>query len=115
MRPFSSVLSGTYVSSAKIKSKTLPWPPVILAMISLPQIIKAITNAIRTTRTPMETRVMILRFLLGGFLAFLTFLKGFLEALSSPVCSSKSKAWTGLRKSSVILTCSRAACSGVRG
>lgn len=51
--------------------------------------------------------VIILRFLLIGFFSFLGFwnlvLAGeeFVEAFNSPVCSSKSKAWTGLRKSAV--------------
>lgn len=54
--------------------------------------------------------VIILRFLLIGFFSFLGFwdlvLTGeeFVEAFSSPVCSSKSKAWTGLRKSAVAST-----------
>ena len=57
-------------------------------------------------RIAIIIRVMILRFLLMGFFSFFIFLLGFigsLEALSWPLCSSKSKAWTGLRKSSAAL------------
>lgn len=50
--------------------------------------------------------VIILRFLEGVFLTFFIFLEDFLvdslATLSSPLSSSKSKAWTGLRKSSVM-------------
>ena len=51
--------------------------------------------------------VIILRFLLIGFFSFLGFLdlalagEEFAEAFNSPVCSSKSKAWTGFKKSEV--------------
>ena len=53
-------------------------------------------------------QVMILRFLDIGFLCFLDFLVEFgvvgsLAAFSSPLFSSKSKTWVGLRKSSVMV------------
>lgn len=85
------------------RSRILPWPPVILAMISLPQ---------RTAQviTPMSDKTMIKiilvimrRALLGFFLSFLVFLSFFFleEATNSPLSPSKSKACTGLRKSSI--------------
>lgn len=91
------------------RSKTLPWPPVILAIMSLPQRIKAITPPIRRTARTETTVRMIFFFLVIGFLSFLDFFRflklvstGTDEAVSSPLCSSKLKTWVGLRKSSVI-------------
>ncbi len=92
----------------------MPWPPVILARISLPQIIKTIARIRIIMRRPRPMRLRIFFFLLMGFLAFLNFLdfwgsssvwsglvvRGSLAAVSSPLSSSKLKAWTGLRKSS---------------
>ena len=61
----------------------------------------------RRLRIVIIVRVMILRFLLTGFFSFFIFLPlwliGSVEALSSPDCSSKSKAWTGFKKSSTEL------------
>lgn len=103
MRPFSSVFKGSYFSSMKVRrSKTLPWPPVILAMMSLPQMIKTTAPATINNSKAMSIRVMILRFLDLGFFSFFIFLASFLVrvlpsvgvllAVSCPLCSSKSKA-----------------------
>ena len=105
VRPFSSVFNGSYVSEKK--SKTVPLL-VMLPILPLIQRMK-IMPAIRTKlKMPIMIRVMILRFLLTGFFSFfiffLSWLMGASAALSSPDCSSKSKAWTGLRKSSAELT-----------
>ncbi len=74
-------------------------------MISLPQMMKTIAPAIINNSKAIRIRVMILRFLDLGFFSFFIFLASFLIgvllAVSCPLCSSKSKAWTGLRKSSV--------------
>lgn len=81
------------------KSKTLPWPPVILAMMSLPQRIKQTPAPTRSRTRTIIMVVMTLRFLDMGFLAFFSFLDdlvflsflllGSSEAVSSPLCSSK--------------------------
>ena len=52
------------------RSKTLPWPPVILAMMSLPQIMSQVTAAISRITMARMMLVMILRFLDTGFFAF---------------------------------------------
>ena len=84
-----------------MRSRTLPWPPVILAIMSLPQ---------RTSQEipPMSIRtiikrilVIILRFFDTGFFSFLSFfgLTGIFwelssfdsEACNSPLSESKSK------------------------
>ena len=106
VRPFWSVFRGSYVSVKK--SKMLP-SLVILLTLLLSQIIKPMPAARRMTRIMMITRIIILRFLLTGFFSFFIFLPfwgdcsgvGDLAATKLPVSSSKSKAWTGLRKSSV--------------
>ena len=55
----------------------LPWPPVILAIISLPQMRSQIPPP-RRRRTKMRaTVVIVLRTLPGFFLAFFSFLGGF--------------------------------------
>ena len=103
------------------RSKTLPWPPVILAMMSLPQRTSQTMPAINNSMMARIILVMILRFLDTGFFAFLDLVgfsvmslsavSSFVElvarwsmgvslAWSSPVCSSKLKAWVGERKSS---------------
>lgn len=79
----------------------LPWPPVILAMISLPQTTSQMMPAINNSTIARMILVMILRFLDTGFFAFfsLCFLpldcsrvsSGLSLALSSPVFSSKLK------------------------
>lgn len=117
VRPLASVFRGSYWSSAKIKSRTLPWPPVILAIMSLPQRTKMVPAIRIRLRIVMIMLRMILRFLLVGFLGFFMVLPFWLitgvlgvlvvaigdaAILSSPLCSSKSKAWTGFRKSSVL-------------
>ena len=79
----------------------MPSPLPILARRSLPQMINQTTAPISSNTIARIIPVMILRFLLTGFLDFFDFLEslGFslfmvwsLAALSSPVCSSKSKA-----------------------
>ena len=99
----------------------MPSPLPILARRSLPQMMNQMTPARSKTTIPRMMPVMILRFLLIGFLfCFLSFLSSFFcsflessfslfmvwssEALSSPVCSSKLKVWTGFKNSSVIST-----------
>lgn len=128
MRPLASVFRGSYLSSVKMRSRTLPWPPVILAIMSLPhstKMVPAIT--IKLSKVIITPRI-ILRFLLVGFLSFfmgLPFwlvvevrglsdieadvwselaagLEVALVAFSSSLWMSKSKAWTGFRKSSVL-------------
>ena len=74
----------------------------------MPQIINQITPPIKITIKVSIIPVMILRFLLIGFLGFLDFLLVSSivfgsAAFNSPLCSSNSKACTGLRKSSVEL------------
>lgn len=99
----------------------LPCPFPILERRSLPQMMNQMT-APRSKRTiPRIMPVMILRFLLIGFLfCFLSFLSSFFcsflessldlfmvwssEALSSPVFSSKLKVWTGFKNSSVMFS-----------
>ena len=86
----------------------LPSPLPMRARRSLPQMMNQITAPSNRTTMARMMPVMILRFLLMGFFSFLGFLacSFILEsslALSSPVCSSKSKVCTGLRKSSVTL------------
>ena len=114
------------MGSTKVRrSKTLPWPPVILAMISLPQRISQVTPPINNRTITNIILVMILRFLDTGFFTFLCLVgfsvrvssaavssisllvelaawwsMGVSLAWSSPVCSSKLKAWVGERKSS---------------
>lgn len=89
--------------------KILPSPLPILERRSLPQIMNQVTAPMSKRTIKRMMPVMILRFLLIGFFSFLGFLAflsvdwcitGSLAALSSPVCSSKLKAWTGFRKSS---------------
>ncbi len=92
------------------RSKTLPWPPVILAIMSLPQRISQVAAPAINRMIIIMTVMMILRFLDTGFLSF--FFDFFVErwsrlgeswaGLSSPLVSSKSKAWMGLRKSAVM-------------
>ena len=110
VRPLASVLSGSYFSSVREnKSKTLPWPPVILAIISLPQKTAQVISPINT-RTINNNIEVIIRRALDGFFLVLDFLSvvlvdSFISLtlsllfLSSPE-SSKSNAWTGFRKSS---------------
>ena len=88
-----------------------PSPLPILARRSLPQTMNQITAPINNKTIARRIPVMILRFLLMGFLDFFGFLEfsSFLVvalfmdwsllALSSPVCSSKSKVWIGARNS----------------
>ena len=64
------------MGSTKIRSRTLPWPPVILAIISLPQIINPVPAPISSRRIIMIVLVIILRFLDIGFLTFFCFLDG---------------------------------------
>ena len=124
MRPLTSVLRGSYFSSTKVRrSRTLPWPPVILAMMSLPQNTPHKTSPMAARTMTSRIIVIILRALLGfldflgcavssvwlGFfmalsLVWVVLLSG-LVAVSSLVSVLKSKAWTGLRKSST--DCSR--------
>ena len=87
----------------------MPRPPVILAIMSLPQRMAAVARPARIRRITMMTVMMILRFLWGlagfSFIFFLDFLSSLVSidfslAFNSPVASSKSKAWTGFRKSS---------------
>lgn len=107
VRPLASVLSGSYDSVRRVK--ILPSPLPILERRSLPHIINQVTAPMSKRMMKRMMPVMILRFLLTGFFSFFGFLDflsvtsfivGSLAALSSPVCSSKSKAWTGFRKSS---------------
>ena len=84
-----------------IRSKILPWPPVILAMMSLPQMISQMTNPISNMTIVRMILVMILRFLDTGFFAFFSLCFLFSDcswissfvvlAFSSPVDSSKLK------------------------
>ena len=74
----------------------LPSPLPILARRSLPQTINQMTAPSNNSMMVRMIPVMILRFLLIGFLSFLVFLAlvsmlGSSLALSSPVVSSKSK------------------------
>ena len=48
----------------------LPWPPVILAMMSLPQMTSQMTPAINKKTMAKMILVMILRFLDTGFFTF---------------------------------------------
>ncbi len=91
------------------RSKTLPWPPVILAMISLPQTTNQITPPISRTTMNRMMLVMTLRFFDTGFFTFFDLMlsetsdvvfRVASEAFSSPLFSSKSNIWVGLRKSS---------------
>ena len=52
------------------RSKTLPWPPVILAIMSLPQITNQATPAINSKTIARIILVIILRFLDTGFFTF---------------------------------------------
>lgn len=77
-----------------------------MAIISLPQIINQIIPMISSIVTAIMMRLMIF-FLDTGFLAFFCLglelsvvSVGESEILSSPLCSSKSNTWVGLRKSS---------------
>ena len=92
----------------------LPCPPVILAMMSLPQMTSQVTPAINNRTMARRMLVMILRFLDTGFFAFFGFFSfalclasmvssGVSLAFNSPVFSSKLKTWVGVRKSSVVL------------
>ena len=106
VRPLESVFRGSYFSSTRVKrSRTLPWPPVILAIMSLPQSTAQSITPIRTSTTRRRMEVMILRALPGFFLSFfmrllslvvavsdLTGVETFVEAVSSPVSLLKSKA-----------------------
>lgn len=88
------------------RSKTLPCPPVILAIISLPQRIKPVIKPARINTIIIMVIIITLRFLDLGFLALIFGEDLVVEgsaALSSPVVSSKLKAWTGFRKSSTEL------------
>lgn len=92
----------------EMRSKTVPRPPVILAIISFPQRIKPVATPIINKRSTITIIKTTLRFLWG--FGGLSFVFGDVSAVdfslgfSSPVDSSKSKAWTGLRKSSTGLT-----------
>ena len=63
------------MGSTKVRrSKTLPWPPVILAMMSLPQRTSQVTAPISSRTMTRIMVVMILRFLDTGFFTFFGFL-----------------------------------------
>ena len=65
------------MGSTKVRrSKTLPWPPVILAMMSLPQMMKQMPVPIRSRRMTVIIIAITLRFLDLGFLAFGDFFIG---------------------------------------
>ena len=70
------------------RSKTLPWPPVILAMMSLPQRMSQTMPTINNSTMARMMLVMILRFLDTGFFTFLC-LVGF-SVVGSSVASSVS-------------------------
>lgn len=57
-----------------IRSRTVPWPPVILAIMSLPQRMKALAPAIRMRTMASITIVTIRRTLDFGFLSFFSVL-----------------------------------------
>lgn len=87
----------------------MPWPPVILAIISLPHITNQITPPINRITMNRMMLVMILRFFDTGFFAFFDLMLSETsdvvsgvasEAFSSLLVSSKSNIWVGLRKSS---------------
>ena len=91
------------------RSKTLPWPPVILAIMSLPQTTNQITPLISRITMNRMMLVMTLRFFDTGFFTFFDLMLSetsdavfgvVSEAFSSPLFSSKSNIWVGLRKSS---------------
>ena len=91
VRPFSSVLSGSYWSSMNVsRSKTLPWPPVIRAIMSLPQRMSQTHPTVSNRIIDRTMPKMILRFLDIFFLAFLGFLN--LEGLSG--CSPRNESWS---------------------
>ena len=64
-----------------MRSKTLPWPPVILAMMSLPQRTSQVTPPMRSRTIINIMVVIILRAFDTGFFAFFGFLD-FLVGLS---------------------------------
>ena len=80
---------------------------VMLPILPLIQKTKMMLAMRRRLRIVIIVPMMILRFLLTGFFSFFIFLPlwltGSLATLSSPDCSSKSKAWTGFKKSSAEL------------
>ena len=87
----------------------MPWPPVILAIISLPQTTNQVTPPISKITMNRMMLVMTLRFFDTGFFAFFGLMLSETseavfgvasEAFSSPLFSSKSNIWVGLRKSS---------------
>ena len=87
----------------------MPWPPVILAIISLPQTTNQVTPPISRIMMNRMMLVMTLRFFDTGFFTFFGLLLSEAsdvvsgvasEAFSSPLFSSKSNIWVGLRKSS---------------
>ena len=87
----------------------MPWPPVILAIISLPQTTNQITPPISRITMNRIMLVMTLRFFDTGFFTFFGLMLSEAsdavfgatsEAFSSPFFSSKSNIWVGLRKSS---------------
>lgn len=91
------------------RSKTLPWPPVILAIIPLPQRMSQAMPIISNSTITIIVRLMILRFFDTGFFTFfglellrvsVVVCEEVLAVFSFPSCSSKSKIWVGLRKSS---------------
>ena len=61
----------------------LPWPPVILAIMSLPQTSSQITPAINSNMMARIMLVMILRFLDTGFFAFFGLDVGGMSSASS--------------------------------
>ena len=92
------------------RSKTLPWPPVILAIIPLPQRMSQAMPIISNSTITIIVRLMILCFFDTGFFTFFGLMLSETsdavfgvtsEAFSSPLLSSKSNIWVGLRKSSV--------------
>lgn len=110
VRPFSSVFKGSYVSVVKVRrSKTLPWPPVIFAIISFPQRTTQVTPPINTRTIKRASTERTFRTFPVFFFSFFIFLASFfsaffwdfLEALRSLSPSLKSKAWTGSRKFSL--------------
>ena len=92
-----------------IKSNRLPWPPVILAIISLPQKTMQTTPLMRSRTMIRMILVMILRFLDTVFFAFLGLEVGLsgveigsLAAVRVWLSALKSKTWMGVKKSALI-------------
>ena len=81
-----------------IRSRTVPWPPVILAIMSLPQRMKALTPAIRMRTMASIMMVIIRRALDFGFFSFFSVLDFWWDLVGSSSCRGSN----GARKSSAL-------------